>query len=120
MEMVLTTGRAWTVMVKLCGREIQPFSAAVTVTTEVIAEEPLFCAVKLIFPAPETDKPVAMLSFVQKKAAPVLPEKFTLTGSPGQTDRLTGCVSVGSGSMVSVTAVLVALTQLEASSRASA
>jgi hypothetical protein len=33
---------------------------------EVMAEEPLFWAVKLIFPAPETDRPVAMLSFVQK------------------------------------------------------
>ena len=118
--MVLTTGSAWTVIVKLCGRETQPFSVAVTVTTEVMAEEPLFWAVKLIFPAPVTDKPVTVLSFVQEKAAPVLPEKFTFTGSPGQTDRLTGCISVGSGSIVSVTAVLVALTQFEASSRASA
>ena len=106
---MVITGWTFTVILKLTGAPGQVPICGVTVTTETC------CAataevVKLISPVPEALSPVAVLLLVQLNALPAVPENIILTGRPAQTVTLAGIIIVGVGLMVSVTAVLEALT----------
>ncbi len=89
------------VMVKLTGLPVQLPSVGVTVmvaTSWVVTA----ALVKLMFPAPEAARPMAVLEFVQLRVAPVLPLRFTLTTCPPQAVALAGVLAVGEGLTVMV------------------
>ncbi len=77
------------VMVKLMAVPVQGPMLGVTVMVAVCGVAGL-AAVKLMLPAPEVASPIAGLSLVQLKVAPVEPVRLTLTGWPPQLMVLAG------------------------------
>lgn len=103
-ELTVTAGRALTVILNVCGEEIQP--AAEVAVPEIV---PVVCtetddAVKLpIFPVPEDASPIDEFEFVQETVPVEAVKLGTETEAPEQTAVEVIAVNVGSGFTVTVT-----------------
>ena len=117
---ILIVGLGLTVILKFVGVPGQVPNCGVTVTVDTSCMVIPVLEVKLILPAPLATSPVFVLLLVQLNALPAVPENIILTGRPAQTVTLAGIIIVGVGLMVSVTAVLEALTHPVPGSRVSA